>query len=115
MAGTLGGCVNHPGIEAVVRCRQCGKALCKTCVVPGQTGTFCSVPCRDKHQAFVNEARDTEVRKGGGGNTLLRLRKFLGGLIVFVAVVVALLVVASFVEIPVLSGLARTARGIIGF
>lgn len=56
--GKLSGCINHPGVEATVRCKQCAKPVCGSCVVTGPTGRFCSIECRDRHEAFVKRARE---------------------------------------------------------
>ncbi len=55
-SATLSGCINHPSIEAVGRCKQCGKPFCSTCEIPGPTGKFCSDPCKQRHEVFVKRA-----------------------------------------------------------
>ncbi len=111
--GSKAGCINHPGVEATVRCKQCGTPVCDTCVVQGPTGRFCSAACKEKHQAFM--ARSQQLEGKARSSFGARFRK-VGGFILLVAVVlVAVAVAATIFEVPVLSGLVRQVRGIIGF
>lgn len=113
LEGTKSGCINHPGVEATVRCKQCGQPVCDTCVVQGPTGRFCSVACKEKHQAFM--ARSQQLEGKARSSFGVRLRKTLGLIVGILVVFGAVGVVATVFEVPVLSGLVRQARGMIGF
>jgi hypothetical protein len=54
--GIRSACVNHPAVEATVRCKTCVKPICNACKEVGPTGVFCSVVCREKHEQFVERA-----------------------------------------------------------
>jgi hypothetical protein len=111
--GTQSGCINHPGIEARARCKQCGKPVCGACIVAGPTGKFCSDACKETNQQFLVRAQQLE---GKGGTALFtKLKGLIASLVIVAAVCIALGVVATVFEIPVLSGLVVKARGIIGF
>lgn len=110
----LGGCAHHPGIEAVTRCRQCGTPLCKNCIVPGETGTFCSTACSEKHKKFREQAKELDLkpRRPGFGE---KFRKFMGQ-VVLMGIIIALIgAISYFIEIPVLSGFTRFILVMIGF
>lgn len=109
------GCINHPGVEAVARCRQCSTPVCNACVVGGPTGRFCSFECREKHEKFVKDAQGCELGKKRGGGFSRSLRSLVSSAVVLGAVLLALGVVCTIFEVPVLSGLTRTVRGMIGF
>jgi len=112
MAGGLGGCINHPGIEAAARCKMCGKAVCRSCVTPGPTGYFCSDTCRQKHEHFAVRAQEMDGK--ARGVFFVKLRKFVLNVLVAAAVLFAIGFVATFIEIPLLSGIVRMVRGFIG-
>ncbi|MFP4502474.1 MAG: B-box zinc finger protein [Candidatus Hydrogenedentota bacterium] len=101
---TRSACINHPGVEATHRCKQCGRPVCDTCTIMGPTGRFCSENCRTTHEAFVQRARqlETKTRVGFG----VRLRNFLGSLIVVVIVAAVVLGIGHFFEVPVLRDIA---------
>ncbi len=109
------GCVNHPGVEAIGRCRQCSKPVCKECGVTGAGGVYCSDVCRQKHEEFMQRARvlglDTRSRKP----IIVHLKKLLGGLITLAAILFALGFTATILYIPVLSDLTATVRQRLGF
>jgi hypothetical protein len=113
LEGTRSGCINHPGVEALARCKQCGKPVCGTCVVSGPAGNFCSEVCKEKHQTFMSRAQQLDGR--ARGTMFVKLRKLAGGLIVLAAVCVAVGVIATAVEIPVLTDLVYRIRGLVGF
>lgn len=103
-SGTLSGCINHPSVEAVGRCKQCGKPYCSTCEVLGATGKFCSEPCKERHEVFVKRAAkldDMRSTSGFFGKMMDRLRKFL----VFAAAILIICIILHFfgVHVPVLS------------
>ena len=107
------GCINHPGIEAAHRCKQCGKPVCQSCTVPGPTGMFCSGVCKEKHEAFLQRARQFDDKKSRKPISA-RIRGFLGWIIVLLAICLLVGVVSTIFELPVFSPLTRTVRGIIG-
>ena len=107
-SGLLSGCINHPSIESVGRCKQCGKPFCGTCEILGPTGKFCSDPCKQRHEVFVKRASKLDdMRRTSGvfGKLMDRLKK----LAVFAAAILIVAVVVHFfgVEVPVLSDLIR--------
>lgn len=110
--GTQSGCINHPGVEALARCKQCGRPVCGSCVVSGPTGNFCSQPCKEKHQAFMGKAQQLDGKARGG--LFAKLRAMCAWIIILAAVCFALGVVATAVEIPVLSDIVFQIRGRIG-
>jgi len=112
LAGSQSGCINHPAVEAVARCKQCGRPVCGTCVVGGPTGNFCSDACKEKHQAFMSKAQQLEGR--AGTSMFVLLRNLMAWVIIVVVVCVAVGIVATFVELPVVSELTDKVRGIIG-
>ena len=114
LGGLTSTCLNHPGIEAVGRCKQCGKPFCSACKVMGPTGLFCSDDCKKKHEAFVQRAAQLESRKASF-NLMAKVRKLLGKLIVILILAVFLGVVGVlFPDFPVLGNLVVRVREIIG-
>jgi len=113
LEGTKSGCINHPGVEALARCKQCGKPVCGACVVSGPAGNFCSEGCKEKFQTFMSKAQHLDGR--ARSSVLVKLRKLAGGLIVLAAVCAAVGAIASAVEIPVLTDVVYRIRGLIGF
>lgn len=102
--GTLSGCINHPSIEAVGRCKQCGKPFCGTCEVLGATGKFCSEACGKRHEVFVGRAAKLDdMRRTSGffGKLIDRLKKFL----FFAAGALIICVVLHFlgINVPIVS------------
>lgn len=109
---TRSACVNHPGIEATVRCKQCSRPVCDTCIVTGPTGRFCCPECKQKHEVFTQRAQQMD---GKARTTLFpKLRQLGGNLLLAAAVVAALAVVGTIFDIPVLTPLVQQARGMIG-
>lgn len=100
LAGSTSGCINHPGIEAVARCKQCGMPVCGACVVKAHNGNFCSDACQQKHAAFVQraEAMDRSHRRGTG--LFVKLRTLLFKVVVFVAAIGALGFASVYFQIP---------------
>jgi hypothetical protein len=113
VATTQSTCIYHPTKQAVNRCKQCGAGTCHPCTVAGPTGRFCSERCRDTHEAFSQRAQELNTRAPGG--RFLKVRKLVGSLLVFAAVLLAAGVVSSVVYIPVLSGLTLRVRAILGW
>src|SRR5687768_7651298 len=99
LAGAASGCINHPGIEAAIRCKQCSKPVCSACIVAGPTGQFCSLNCSQTHQQFAARAREMEGR--ARSSFFPKVRGLLMSIIVFAAVLFALGFVATIFEIPV--------------
>lgn len=114
--GSAGSCVNHPAAPAVYRCKQCGAPVCKVCVVQGPAGWYCSDACRERHEKFIGETRtysDVKGRRTGLG-IVHRVTRLLESLIVLAAVALTIGVIASLVEIPIISGITRAVRAAIG-
>lgn len=106
-------CINHPGVEATVRCKQCGKPACDACAVSGATGRFCSQDCKEKHEAFIRRAQQLETQKRRGSLSG-GIRKLLSWIFIVAAVVFLLVVVGSiFTGIPILSDFAVWVRSLI--
>lgn len=59
-------------------------------------------------------ARYARLPEGDRHVDMTLITKVLGGLIMFAAVVFAVLFVASFIELPFLSDVARSARAMVG-
>lgn len=112
LAGTASGCINHPSVEASVRCKMCTKPVCQACVCAGPCGLYCSPVCKEKHEHFLKQAQAMDSRARLG--ILGLLRKVIGNMIVWVAVLFVIGLIASLVYIPVLSELVYRIRGIIG-
>ncbi|GMV92480.1 MAG: hypothetical protein AMXMBFR82_22580 [Candidatus Hydrogenedentota bacterium] len=113
LGGMSSACISHPGVEAVGRCKQCGKPFCNACKVMGPTGLFCSEECKQKHESFVQRAQQFESRKGSV-SVMAKVRKMLGGLVAIVILAIILGVLGTIFEIPVLSDLVIRVRDIIG-
>lgn len=105
------GCINHPGVEATVRCKQCGKPVCDACVEPGPTGRFCSPSCRQKHEVFMQRAQQLDGRSGSG--IFVKLRGLLGTVVIIVVVLAVIGVAATLFPIPVLSDFVLKVRGML--
>ena len=108
-SGTLSGCINHPSIEAVGRCKQCGKPFCSTCEILGPTGKFCSDACMQRHEVFVKRASKLDdMRRTSGvfGKLMDRLKK----LAIFAAAILIVAVVIHFlgVDVPIVSDIIRS-------
>ena|SRR5688572_3103719 len=57
-------CAVHEKEASVSACRQCGKDLCKSCVMVTPAGTFCSSECSVLHREM--KAHDKPAGKSGG-------------------------------------------------
>ena len=51
-------CENHPVKQAVAKCKQCGKNLCRDCVIQKENGSFCSIECYQKAKQFKQKVVD---------------------------------------------------------
>ncbi len=109
------GCINHPGIEAIGRCRQCSKPVCSSCGIRGPAGLYCSDICREKHETFVQRAKALDLERSTRRGLFFHLRNLLGSLLFLAVVLFALGFTASIIYIPVLSEITMTVRGFIGF
>ena len=109
----LSGCINHPGVEAVIRCKQCGTAVCGACVVATAAGRFCCETCSNKYEAFTRRAQDLEpLRYGPSWMTLIR-RGFLK-LIVLALVLAGVGYASLHYKIPYLSDMTRDSLKFLG-
>ncbi len=108
--GTGSGCINHPGVTAKGRCKQCGRPFCSACEVSGSTGRFCSDACKQKFEAFVERVQALEGRRTGM-SVGMKLKRILGTaigkLIALLIVIGFVCAVAYFMEIPGLSPLVH--------
>lgn len=107
--GAPSSCINHPGVEASGRCKQCGKPFCNACAVAGPTGRFCSDTCKEKHQAFIQRAQQLDRQSVVSGGFLLKLRRMAIKLVIWAAVIlVAVYFLTKYdIEVPILSDLIR--------
>lgn len=108
------GCINHPGIEAVGRCRQCSKPVCKQCGVISTTGMYCSEVCRDKHEQFMKRAQALELDKRPKKNTLQTLRSVFGVLVILAVLLLAVGLVSTIFYIPNVSEFTVRVREMLG-
>ena len=111
--GTPSSCINHPGIEAAGRCKQCGKPFCSACAVSGPTGKFCGDICKQKHEAFIQRAQQLD-RASPGGGYFIKARRLAIKLVIWVVVILAVaLVLTKFhlYEVPYLSPIIRSYTG----
>jgi len=107
--GIRADCINHRGVEAVARCKQCNKAVCKSCLVVSAKGRFCSEACRDSYEEFFKRAQEAEARKGPSAKGAKALQ-FVGKILVLLLALVFIGAVLTFfdlVDIPMLSELVR--------
>jgi len=104
--------LNHPGVEAAFRCKQCAKPVCRSCVLSTPHGNFCSDACKEKFEAFAERAQALDAKRGGGG--LVRLRRVVIKLIFFTAVFLGACWLCAAYEVPVLSGWVWQIRDRLG-
>lgn len=109
------GCINHPGMEAIGRCRQCGKPVCKQCGLTGAKGIYCSEVCKEKHEQFIQRAGNLEPTRGYRPGIGFRLRQLLGVLITMAAIVCVLGMVSYLTYIPLLTDLTTRVLSLLGF
>ena len=102
--GMSSGCINHPSIESVGRCKQCGKPYCGTCEVLGPTGKFCSEDCQKRHEVFVGRAAKLDDMRTSSG-FIAKLKTLLKKVLFFGGGGLLILVILHFigVNVPVLS------------
>lgn len=99
------GCINHPNIEAVGRCKQCSKPVCSNCGVRGVAGYYCSEICREKHEQFMQRAKDMDLDRATKRGLFFHTRKLMGSLLMLGVVLFALGFTAYHIYIPILSEL----------
>ena len=58
-------CAVHENQASVSACAQCGKNLCKSCVMVTPAGTFCSSECSVLHREL--KGRDKPAKRSSGG------------------------------------------------
>ena len=102
---TASGCINHPGVEATARCKQCGKPVCGACTVHGPTGKFCSEVCKEKHEGFMQRAQQMQQGSRRTGD-IAKLKRLLIKLVIWIVALVAVGFGAIYFQIPVLSNIA---------
>ena len=104
MAQISSHCINHVGVEAVGRCKQCGKPFCNTCQVVGPTGKFCSDKCKENHEVFTQRAHQLDSMKKDS-TFMAKLYIYAKKLIVFAVAILIIAVVLAFVgvEVPFVS------------
>lgn len=110
---TQSGCIFHPNMQAVNRCKQCSKPTCHKCTVTGPTGKFCSENCKNTHEAFIR--RSQELNTKARSTFIVKLKKLVGTLLFLAVVLIAAGVVGTVFYIPVLSELTLRVREILGF
>ena len=109
----LSGCINHPGVEAVIRCKQCGTAVCGACVVATAAGRFCCETCSNKYEAFAQRAQDLEPLRYGR-SWMASIRRGVFKLIVLLLALVGLGFASLHYKIPVLVDLTRSVLQFLG-
>lgn len=110
MAAMRSSCVNHPSIESVNRCKQCGKPFCGACEVIGPTGRFCSDGCKQSHEAYVQRAQQLDV---AGGGFLSRIGRRVKKVLVFAAffLVICLILIFFFnINVPIIGPFVNQFR-----
>ncbi len=113
--GRLSSCINHPGVSATARCKQCGKPLCPACTVSTPLGTFCSDVCREKFENFSKRVQELEQRSSKAKwNVGVYVRKILSFLISVAVILVLLGVIGTIFNVPVLSQWVYVIRAWIG-
>ncbi len=102
-------------VDAIGRCKQCGSPVTPFNKVVGPTGMFCGDECKANHEAFTQRAGSLERKTGGTLFGIPRaLGKILGQLIVLAIIVVAIGVVGTIFEIPMLTPFVESVRARFG-
>lgn len=109
------GCINHPGVESIGRCRQCGKPVCRQCGMAGAKGIYCSEVCKEKHESFMQRAEGLDLERRGRPGIGFQIRRALGMLITLAAVVFVLGVISSLTYVPLLTDVTARVLSLIGF
>jgi hypothetical protein len=100
------GCINHPAIEAVARCKQCMKPVCKTCIVDGPMGKYCSASCKEKHEMYVKKAQDAELTRRKPSHSG-KIKELIAKLIILLVVLAGLGAAAAYFDVPVVGDMVR--------
>ena len=109
----VSGCINHPGIEAIGRCKQCSTPFCGACEIRSARGRFCSDVCRDKFEQFAARARQLDNREPRPG-ILTRLRMFGFKLAAWVCALGAVAFGLAYFDAPYAGQVARRLFELIG-
>jgi hypothetical protein len=76
-------CANHPKVETLVSCSNCGKPICPDCMVPAPVGIKCRECARMPRSARVRLRPDRAVRAVavalGAGSVMGVVLAFAGG------------------------------------
>lgn len=104
-------------VDAIGRCKQCGKPVTPFNKVTGPTGMFCSAECKEMHQAFMQRAQKLESQKKPKtlGMKLL-LSRIIGKTLVILVLVLFIALVLSFfgITVPFLTPLGDWMRSLVG-
>ncbi len=103
------GCINHPNLEAIGRCKQCGKPVCSNCGIRTMAGFYCSDICREQHERFMQRAKDMDLDRATRRGPFFHIRNFIGSLLMLGAVLFAIGFTAYHIYIPVLTELTWKA------
>jgi len=106
LSPSVSGCINHPGVEAVARCKQCGKPVCSSCVVKGPTGQFCGEQCKDRHEKFIGRAQEMQ-RNSRSTGAFQKLKIALIKLVILLVAIILLGFVMVYFNVPVASDIVR--------
>ena len=106
LSPSVSGCINHPGVEAIARCKQCGKPVCSTCVVKGPTGLFCCEQCKDRHEKFISSAQEMQ-RNSRSTGTFKKIKTALIKLVILLVAIILLGFVMVYLDVPVASDIVR--------
>ena len=112
LSGTTSVCVNHPGVEAKFKCRQCGTPVCAKCgiAVPGGHA-FCSKECLAKGHQFAQNAQAMDLPERKPKSAFVKLLKKLVFLVILLLIIGF---IASTWEIPVLTNIVYRIRDLVG-
>ena len=64
-------CAVHEKENSVAACRQCSKALCKSCVMVTQVGTFCSSECSVLNREMTTHRGSSRKSSGVGAKAFV--------------------------------------------
>ncbi len=106
------GCINHPGMAATHRCKQCSTPMCDSCAVRGPTGVFCSAECKQRHESYMQRAQEMDGR--ARGTFFTKLKGAITWLIVASVACLSMAFVSTKINIPILSGIVQQLRNKFG-
>jgi len=75
---------------------------------------YCSDICREKHEQFVQRAKDMDLHRATRRGVFFHIRNLIGSLIMLAAILFALGFTASIVYIPVLTEITERVRFFLG-